>query len=827
MASRDIEAGRAHVLIRLKDQVTGGLLKLERSVGGFGKGIATVGASITGGFGAVLGGLAFPTKLAADMELMKAGFLTLTKSAETTDKLLTEIKKAAAATPFELPELASTTKTLMAFGSTAESVVPEMMRIGDVASAINAPIGEIAEVYGKARVQGRLFAADINQLTGRGIPIIQELAKQFGVTETEIKDLVESGQVNFGHLEKAFIDLTTGSGLFAGGMARASETVHGKWSTLKDTFAEVIRPIGDALLPMVNTLMTKVSELLVPVGEWIQRNQELVPLIAGVAAGGVVFGTVLTGLGLTIIATSSVFGGLSTIFGVTTAAYKWLTGSQTASTIATTANTASQTANAVAGGAMATAIAATATASAVLTPMVVSNTAAVVALEAALAVAVPLLTTFTGSMGALGLLTGGTSAGLIAGTGAVGVFGASSAAAVAPVALLTGTVATAAATEGVFTATTVAATGATSVFGSVLAAVVAPFTAVIGAIGGSTIAIAALIAIVGAAAIYIGAELGWISHTLNWLSRAFDDLFKTVKQTFGGISDALNSGEYVLAARILWQGLKVVFLQGAGWVLDAMQTLWSNQWNYAIDFFSALTSKAWQVFKALPGIMLSALKGGKSFAQTIGELLTGELQFSDLLDKPIAEAKAELDRLNAEAKKKSTKPADAKPAQSPPTGQPARPPAAIGGPNQQAVGNQDQQKPADTVESLRAARQEHESRRYANYNEAMAAEGALRARELALGRRMYEEKQKAFRESVVNAQKDPPEDPEVTQLTDQASGSVEQLTKVNSMGTFSAAGAALSLGIDSRPQQETARNTKRLVQLAERPQAGGAKFAGG
>ena len=49
-----------------------------------------------------------------------------------------------------------------------------------------ATVNQIAELYGKARVQGRLFAEDINQLTGRGIPIIGELAKQFGVSDSQV-----------------------------------------------------------------------------------------------------------------------------------------------------------------------------------------------------------------------------------------------------------------------------------------------------------------------------------------------------------------------------------------------------------------------------------------------------------------------------------------------------------------------------------------------------------------------------------------------------------------------------------------------------------------
>ena len=71
---------------------------------------------------------------------------------------------------------------MIAFGEAADSVPDTLHRIGHISAGIQAPVNQIAELYGKARVQGRLFAEDINQPTGRGIPIIQELAKQFGIS---------------------------------------------------------------------------------------------------------------------------------------------------------------------------------------------------------------------------------------------------------------------------------------------------------------------------------------------------------------------------------------------------------------------------------------------------------------------------------------------------------------------------------------------------------------------------------------------------------------------------------------------------------------------
>src|SRR5262245_22179058 len=139
---------------------------------------------------------------AAEMESTSVAFTTLTRHAGVAKRVMEELKALADSTPFEFPELASAAKSLLAFKSSASEVTNELRMIGDISSLIGAPIGEIAELYGKARVQGRLFAQDINQLTGRGIDVLSEFAKQFGVGTDAVKGLVESGEIGFEQLRK-------------------------------------------------------------------------------------------------------------------------------------------------------------------------------------------------------------------------------------------------------------------------------------------------------------------------------------------------------------------------------------------------------------------------------------------------------------------------------------------------------------------------------------------------------------------------------------------------------------------------------------------------
>ncbi len=237
---------------------------------------AGIGAALAGGAAAMGVGVKAVTS-AADFEQTKVAFSTLIGDAAKAEETLAKLRELGAQTPFEFPELADAGRKLIAFGENADTVPETLRRIGDISAGIQAPINEIAEIYGKARVQGRLFGEDINQLTGRGIPIIGELAKQFGVSDSQVKKLVESGQVGFPQVEKAFISLTSQGGKFSGMMEAQSKTTNGLFSTLKDTVNEVFlslgQPINDAIRPLVAEaigLVSKLTPLAVEAGNRIK-----------------------------------------------------------------------------------------------------------------------------------------------------------------------------------------------------------------------------------------------------------------------------------------------------------------------------------------------------------------------------------------------------------------------------------------------------------------------------------------------------------------------------------------------------------------------------
>jgi tape measure domain-containing protein len=277
--------------------------RMGRTVGAglAGLGKAGIGAALAGGAAAV-GIAAKSISSAADFEQTKVAFTTLIGDAAKAEQTLAQLRKLGAETPFEFPELADAGRKLIAFGEGSDTVAATLRKIGDVSAGVQAPISDIAEIYGKARVQGRLFAEDINQLTGRGIPIIGQLAKQFGVSEGEVKKLVESGQVGFPQIEQAFTSMTGKGGKFAGMMEAQSKTTKGLFSSLKDSINEAFlalgTPINDAIRPMVEQAIGLVSKLAPLAADAGKRVKEAIMFVIAAFKSGQILDLVTASLQL-------------------------------------------------------------------------------------------------------------------------------------------------------------------------------------------------------------------------------------------------------------------------------------------------------------------------------------------------------------------------------------------------------------------------------------------------------------------------------------------------------------------------------------------------
>lgn len=261
-----------------------GLGKLEGASGSSGNALGKLGkvgviaaAGIAAAGAAVAAAGVMAVKSAGEYEQSRIAFDVMLGSADKARTLMTEIAQFAKTTPFELPEVVAGSKQLLAFGYAQEQIIPTMRKIGDVAAGVGVPVGQLTTIFGQVKVAGRLMGQDLLQFTNAGVPMIEALAVTMKKPQTEIKKLIEQGQVGFPQVEAALNHLTGEGSKFGGMMEKQSKSFGGIVSNIKDGFGQILRsavgitPAGDIVAGSVFDRIKKAAEVAMP---YIQKAAE-------------------------------------------------------------------------------------------------------------------------------------------------------------------------------------------------------------------------------------------------------------------------------------------------------------------------------------------------------------------------------------------------------------------------------------------------------------------------------------------------------------------------------------------------------------------------
>ena len=210
----------------------------------------------------------------SQFQQLEISFGTMLKSKEKANELMAQLTDLAAKTPFGLEEVSEGAKKLLAFQIPTQEVTETLRRMGDVASGLGVPMGQLIHVYGQVKAQGKLMTNDLYQFMNAGIPIIAELSKVVGKSETEIKDMVSAGKIGFTEIQAVIKNMTNEGGLFYNLMAEQSKSLGGQISNLKDNFDQMLNEIGKASEGIVSGAIKGVSFL-------VENYETIGKLIAG------------------------------------------------------------------------------------------------------------------------------------------------------------------------------------------------------------------------------------------------------------------------------------------------------------------------------------------------------------------------------------------------------------------------------------------------------------------------------------------------------------------------------------------------------------------
>lgn len=237
---------------------------------GIGAGAAAAGIAV---------GLGKAVSAAGRVQQVEIGFKTMLGSAEAARAKVEELQKFAAGSPFDFEQTAKGAQQMLAMGISADKLIPTMEALGNAVAASGGGTEEFlgaARALGQIQTKGKLSQEELNQFAERGIPAMQILKDELGLSAKQLQNIGAAGIP----AEKAVDALVRGfNKRFAGGMEEQSKSLFGAFSNLTDSVNQLLAAIG---VPLVG-VVTKATQVISGMAGWLAAAKPLAGAL-GVAA---------------------------------------------------------------------------------------------------------------------------------------------------------------------------------------------------------------------------------------------------------------------------------------------------------------------------------------------------------------------------------------------------------------------------------------------------------------------------------------------------------------------------------------------------------------
>ena len=194
----------------------------------------------------------------AQIETYQTALTTLTGSAEKANKIIEQVKKDAASTPFEVASLVKGNQLLISAGLSAEQARDDILALGNAISAPGGGEEELSRMVinlQQIKNVGKASALDIKQFAYAGIDVYGLLADYTGKTREEVTDL----EISYEDLTGALKYASQEGGKYFNAMEKQSKTFNGQLSNLKDNFMAFL---GEATIPLFTFLKDEVLPVI-------------------------------------------------------------------------------------------------------------------------------------------------------------------------------------------------------------------------------------------------------------------------------------------------------------------------------------------------------------------------------------------------------------------------------------------------------------------------------------------------------------------------------------------------------------------------------------
>ncbi len=247
--------------------------ELETNLGSAAMTASNIAVAGIAGIAASLGALGVKAVQAAgSFQQTQAAMTNMLGSAERAQSLLSDLQNFAAKTPFEFNDVAAATQKFLAFGFTAEQVIPTLTAVGDAAAGVGLGkegVDRVTLALGQMAAKAKVQSDEMLQLTEAGIPAWQMLADKIGVSVPQAMDMVSKGAVDAQTGLQALVGGMEEK--FGGMMEQQSSTITGTWSNMMDGLSQTAIAVGQQISDAFN-----LPDIFSSLGDSLQQFAALV-----------------------------------------------------------------------------------------------------------------------------------------------------------------------------------------------------------------------------------------------------------------------------------------------------------------------------------------------------------------------------------------------------------------------------------------------------------------------------------------------------------------------------------------------------------------------
>lgn len=200
---------------------------------------------------AVTSAITLGVKYNANIEQYTKTFEGLLQSEEKAGQLMKELSTYAQQTSFDIDGLASSAKTMLAYGIEDSKIVDTIKMLGDISMGSTENMNRLALALGQMQAKGKVVTEDLRQMQEVGFNPLEYISRQTGESIAALTERLEDGGVSVNEVASAMKLATSEGEKFYNMTSLQADTLQGKWNELKEkaqeAFGKMTSEVNDAL----------------------------------------------------------------------------------------------------------------------------------------------------------------------------------------------------------------------------------------------------------------------------------------------------------------------------------------------------------------------------------------------------------------------------------------------------------------------------------------------------------------------------------------------------------------------------------------------------